>query len=427
MISLILYTVKPGDTIFNIADKFPVSRNKIIEDNNLTDPDYLIVGQALIIRNDAVHTIQPNESLNDIAETYGITLEDIINANPYLREYPNIFPLQTIMIAPPKSGPIITNGYTYPTDDPAIVSQALPSLTYLSIFSYTVNPDGTLNPIDDGTLIDAASQHQTAPKMVITNFDSEQGFSSSLAQAILNDEQLQNQLLQNVLSIMKEKSYVGLNIDFEYVYPEDREAYNQFLRKAAGLLHENGFILSTAVAPKYGIEQRGLLYEAHDYEAHGIYADNVILMTYEWGYLYGPPMPIAPIDQVKRILDYAVTVIPPSKILMGIPNYAYDWTLPYVPGRPARVLSNPEAVELARATGAEIQYDKKAESPYFYYYDSEGAQHVVWFEDARSIRAKLLLVNHYNLGGVSYWTVGKPFPQNWVVLNTMFDITKTQS
>lgn len=421
---LIIYTVKSGDTLYDIAEKYPVSREKIIEDNNLTDPDSLIIGQTLIINNDAVHTIQPNETLSDIAKTYGITLEDIINANPYLKEYPTIFPMQTLMIAPPKSGPIITNGYSYPTDDPVIVSQALPSLTYLSVFSYTVNSDGSLNPIEDSTLIAAAYENQTAPKMVITNLDMEQGFSSSLAQTILNNEQIQDLLLQNVLSVLKEKGYVGLDVDFEYVYPEDREAYNQFLRKTAALLHENGLMLSTAVAPKYGIDQRGLLYEAHDYEAHGIYADNVIIMTYEWGYLYGPPMPIAPIDQVRRILDYAVTVIPRSKILMGIPNYAYDWTLPFVPGRAARVLNNPQAVELAKTTGAEIQYDKKTESPYFYYYDSNGAQHVVWFEDPRSIQAKLLLVNQYNLGGVSYWTAGQPFLQNWVVLNSLFDVAK---
>lgn len=427
MTVLILYTVSPGDSLHHISSKFPVSRKRIIEDNQLADPDSLIVGQTLILNNSAVHTIQPNETLSDIAATYGVSVGDIINANPYLKDYPEFFPLQTIVISPPRSGPIITNGYTYPNADPDIVTEALPSLTYLSIFSYTVNPDGSLQPIDDEALIEAAREHQTAPKMVITNIENQGGFSSSLAHTILTNWQVQHNLLENALQIMKEKGYTGLDVDFEYIYPDDREAYNRFLRYASSMLHDNGYLLSTAVAPKTGIDQRGLLYEAHDYEAHGIYADFVIIMTYEWGYLYGPPQAIAPINQVKRVLDYAVTVIPSNKILMGIPNYAYDWTLPFVQGRPARILSNPEAIELARTTGAEIQFDHTAESPFFYYYDSSGAQHVVWFEDPRSIRAKLFLVNRYQLGGVSYWTVGKSFLQNWVVLNKLYDIYKEQT
>ena len=53
-------------------------------------------------------------------------------------------------------------------------------------------------------------------------------------------------------------------------------------------------------------------------------------MTYEWGYLFGPPMATAPVNMVRQVLDYGVTTIDPNKILMGIPNYAYDWSLPFI-------------------------------------------------------------------------------------------------
>ena len=40
-------------------------------------------------------------------------------------------------------------------------------------------------------------------------------------------------------------------------------------------------------------------------------------MTYEWGYSGGPAMAVSPIDQVRRVLEYAITEIPPNKIMMG--------------------------------------------------------------------------------------------------------------
>jgi spore germination protein len=147
-------------------------------------------------------------------------------------------------------------------------------------------------------------------------------------------------------------------------------------------------------------------------------------MTYEWGYTFGPPLAVAPINEIRKVLNYAVTAIPRDKILMGIPNYGYDWTLPYVEGSRAATVTNTGAVDLAVREKAAIQYNDVSKAPYFNYYDDAKKQHVVWFEDARSIEAKLELVDEYDLGGVSYWTINRYFPQNWLVLSSMYDIAK---
>ena len=147
-------------------------------------------------------------------------------------------------------------------------------------------------------------------------------------------------------------------------------------------------------------------------------------MTYEWGYTYGPPRAVSPINEVKKVLDYAVSVIPSEKILMGMPNYGYDWRLPYQPGTAARNISNAGAVALAKKYGAEIQYDEKSQAPFFNYYDENGNEHVVWFDDARSTEARLKLVDEYNLGGVSYWTISPYFPQNWLVSRSLYNTVK---
>jgi spore germination protein len=223
---------------------------------------------------------------------------------------------------------------------------------------------------------------------------------------------------------MRQKGYYGLNIDFENVYPQDRELYNQFLQRAVNLLHPAGYFVSTALAPKISADQKGLLYEAHDYQAHGQIVDFVVLMTYEWGYRLGPPQAISPLNQIRRVLDYAVTAIPRYKILMGFQIYARDWILPHVQGTQAETFSQQEAIHRAIQHGAAIQYDPVAQSPFFRYTDSQGKTHEVWFEDARSAQAKFDTVKDYDLRGISYWTLGYPYPQNWLLLNDNFSIRK---
>ena len=180
----------------------------------------------------------------------------------------------------------------------------------------------------------------------------------------------------------------------------------------------------TALAPKSSDSQQGLLYSAHDYAAHGQIADYTVLMTYEWGYTYGPPMAVAPLPQVRRVLSYALERIPQQKILLGVPNYGYDWTLPFRQGRAARVLSNTGAVALAGREKVAIGYDTTAQSPYFRYRDDDGALHEVWFEDARSLRAKYALVEEYGLAGVSWWNLNRLFLTNFLVLESMFPVEK---
>ena len=108
---------------------------------------------------------------------------------------------------------------------------------------------------------------------------------------------------------------------------------------------------------------------------------------------------------------------------MGIPTYGYDWTLPYVKGGAGAPSVSPvEAVNLARRYGADILYDETAQSPWFRYTDDDGRLHEVWFEDARSISAKLALANQSGLYGIGYWNSMRDFPQNWVILNAEYDI-----
>lgn len=423
---MVIHVVRQGDSVYNIARRYGVSPATITEANRLSNPSQLAVGQALVIPGDfSTYTVSAGESLYTIAQNYGIPLNTLIAANPGIN--PTRLQIgQTISIpgASEPLGTISVNGYAFPNINMDVLRSTLPYLTYLSIFSYQVRPDGTFADINDTPLIQTARSAGVAPLMVITNIEEGASFSSELARAIFDNPEAQENLIDNVVNTLQRKNYFGLDVDFEYIYSEDREKYNDFMRALSARLRPLGFSLSVALAPKLSADQPGLLYEAHDYPVMGALVDNVILMTYEWGYTYGPAMAVSPIDQVGRVLNYAVTAIPSEKILMGIPNYGYDWTLPFVRGSAARTLSNTAAVEQAFRVGAEIQYDTTAQAPFYNYYDAQGRRHEVWFEDARSIQAKLRLVDAYNLGGVSYWTINRFFPQNWLVLDSMYNVRK---
>ncbi|MED4902776.1 glycosyl hydrolase family 18 protein, partial [Weizmannia sp. CD-2023] len=200
--------------------------------------------------------------------------------------------------------------------------------------------------------------------------------------------------------------------------------YTAFLRRVARRFRPEGLLVSTALAPKISGTQPGLLYAAHDSGAHGAIVDFVILMTYEWGWAGGRPRAIAPIPEVRRVVDYAVTVIPRNKIMMGAPLYGRDWRIPWRAGTTARTISPHEALSLAARYGADIRYHPTDQAPYFRYTDASGQQHEVWFEDARSMRAKINLLNEYGLRGISYWVLGNPFPENWVVQQALIQARK---
>ncbi len=425
---MIIHVVQPGDTIYSIASQYNTSPQKIIIDNELENPNELVPGQTLVILiPEITHVVQPGETLAQIARNYNTTTVELLQLNPFIDFADEIMPGDQITISnsEEKRGPISVLGYAYPNIDRDVLMKTLPYMTYLTLFTYGITEEGELIGIEDEELIKMARDFGVAPLMLISTLTEEGTFSNELAHVILNDPVVQNNLIENILQTLREKNYYGLDVDFEYVLPEDEEAFINFIQKLNDRLSPEGYEVFTALAPKTSADQPGLLYEAHNYPRIGEASDDVLLMTYEWGYTYGPPMAVSPIDKVREVLDYAVTEIPRDKIYMGIPNYGYDFTLPYVEGESrAESVSNVGAVDLAARVGATIQYDEASQAPYFIYYDNEGKQHRVWFEDARSILAKLNLFNEYGFEGVGYWNIMRYFPQNWLLVSNLYDIAK---
>lgn len=422
-----IYTVKQGDTIEKIAQENGVSSEQILNTNFPPDPDNLAVGQKIVILvPDVQYTVQEGDTLNSIAEKFSTTVIEILQKNPSIKNA-QIYTGQNLVIEYKNGGDkkfIAVNGYTYPNIDRELLLRTLPYLTFLTIFTYGFTEEGMLIPPDDTEIIKTAKDFGVAPVMLISTLTDKGTFSNMLAKVLLEDNTLQQILIDNIIAVMKEKGYMALDIDFEFLPVENRDSYVAFVANLTKQLNDNGFLSLVALAPKTSVNQPGLLYEAHDYRGLGEAANLALLMTYEWGYTYGPPMAVAPIDKVEEVVRFGVSQINPQKILMGIPLYGYNWTLPYAKGNPgAKSLSPQQALEIASKNNAVIEYDAIAQAPYFYYTENN-AQHVVWFEDADSIRAKFALIEKYNLAGTSYWNITKDFPQNWLVLISVFKPVK---
>lgn len=371
-----IYVVKNNDTIDIISNLTGVPAQTIAYDNQIEYPYALAIGQALYIRS-------PEENLREI----------------------------------------YVNGYAYPFINREVLDETLKYLSYLSVFSYGFTGGGNLipPPLDDTWMINLALGQAVKPILTLTPFDVDGKFNNRLINTLINNSTAVDILISELLETLENKGFGGVDIDFEFILAEDRDTFTGFVAKVSENLNRYGYEVSVALAPKTSADQKGLLYEGKDYGGIGSVANSVLLMTYEWGYKYGPPLAVAPINQVRRVVEYAVTEIPVSKINLGIPNYAYDWPLPFERGvTVAETIGNIQAVNRAVQYGAQIMFDEVAKSPY-YTYTLNGTEHVVWFEDVRSIREKFSLINEFNLRGAGYWEIMRLFRGNWLLLENIFD------
>jgi len=314
-----IYVVRQGDTLFTISRSFGVAMGRLIADNGIADPSQLVVGQALVIRRpQRVYTVRSGDTLSSVSRQTGVSVRQLRRNNPTLEGGSSIWPGQTLVLAyeDAPTDPLTVNAYAYPFIDKGLLQRTLPFLSYLTPFTYGITEQGGLVVPDDEPLIRAAHAAGTAALMHLSTLTQDGGFSNDLAHLVLTDGDVQDALVGNVLDTLSKKDYQGLDVDFEYVFPQDGPAYAAFIARLRRALAPLGLPVIVALAPKTSAQQRGLLYEAHDYAALGAAADQVFLMTYVWYQLAHSP---SIIDGYKplaaRISDGICTFLPGFLIL----------------------------------------------------------------------------------------------------------------
>lgn len=374
-----------------------------------------------------IYIVKPGDALDQIAVSYGTTPEDL----SYINQIPYPYQLavgQALLVPAAVSRntgrSAVANGYAYPFISPWVLRQTLPYLSALLVFSYGFTVEGELLPptLSDDWMLETAAEFGRASVLTLTPLGPDGRFNNNLIHEMLQNEESRERLMEELLAEMQGRGFSGVDVDFEYILAEDRDLFTNFVAELRNRLNAEGYRVSVALAPKTSADQPGLLYEGKDYRGLGEAADEVLLMTYEWGYTYGPPMAVAPLNKVRQVVEYALTEIPAEKILLGVPNYGYDWILPFVQGESRAVtIGHVEAVQIAIANDVAIQYDETAQSPFFRY-ERDGVTHEVWFEDVRSMERKYDLIREYGLRGMGVWQIMRLFRAMWLLYEDMYEI-----
>lgn len=366
-----------------------------------------------------LHIVKRDETLSSIARLHGTTAAALSVANQ-LGDASKLAVGQALL-APPYGAPgrgVLVCGCAQPGIGDAALYGAMPYLTYLTPAAYRPRRDGSLAEPADGALIRLAYASDVAPLLLLRNQKDGGGPDGALAHTLLTEEAAQAALIGNLAALLREKSYMGLQVDFEALQEADGPAYTAFLARLKERLAPGGYLLCAALRPQAGAGPK-----AADYAAVGTVCDLVVLKTYGQA-LAGPPQAPAPIGWVKEGLACAAAAIPGRKLLLGLANHGYNWAAPFDTERPPRLVPLAEAPRLACDNFADIRYDEEAQAPHFQYYDSNGTEHVVWFDDPRSLLARLKLVEDYGLGGVAYWNVDRLYRPGFLALAGLYQSEK---
>lgn len=339
-----IHVIKSNESLTTIARTYHTTVQDIVEANELPNPNNLVIGQSIVIPIIGhFYFVQSGDSLYSIGRKFGVSPQQLASVNRININQPLNVGFRLYIPQGTKRNAEF-NAYVEPrgtTVAPVLESSAretAPYLTYLAPFSFQARRDGTLKEPLLNNFPAIARANRNVLMMVINNQENDQ-FSDELGRILLNDIAIQDRFLNNIVATAKKYGFRDIHFDFEFLRPADREAYNNFLRKAKQRFSREGWFMSTALAPKTSATQKGKWYEGHDYRAHGEISDFVVIMTYEWGYSGGPAMAVSPIEQVRKVLEYAITEMPSNKILMGQNLYGYDWTLPFVQGTVAKAVS----------------------------------------------------------------------------------------
>ncbi|MEH7086750.1 glycosyl hydrolase family 18 protein [Neobacillus drentensis] len=415
----VIHEVKPGDSLTKISKQYKIDEEGLAKLNGLAKNTQLVLGQAMMIPG-STYIVQQGDSIWEIANRHAISEITLMRQNHLKSRV--IVPGQKLSIPRPPKMNIWTGTYFVPKDKNSnawMLNNYKKTLTSIFVFEYRSDEQGNIIETPENQAHKIAWKENLPPFATLTNL-SEKGFDPNLTNRLISTTWLRQKFVNNIYSLLDSHDYKGVVIDFEQVKTKDRANLNQFIKELASKLHPAGMEVMMAVPPKEGAQMPS--YSAgYDYRTLGKYLDRMFLMTYDWHWPGGPSGPIAPIDRVKATLDYAVSVVDKSRLMLGIPQYAYDWVIG-TNKRSGSAYSTQHAIDLYTGYQSPVHYNESAAAPWFRYVDNKGNLHEVWFEDPRSLLVKFRLVRQYGLAGMGCWHLGLTMPQTEKMLLEEFNV-----
>ncbi|MEJ8305628.1 glycosyl hydrolase family 18 protein [Saccharibacillus sacchari] len=312
-----------------------------------------------------------------------------------------------------KIGPIVLGYYTDQSD----ASLKLYPNRFNMLATDTLNTDGQGNLVGftPHKALDAADRYGMDAYALVSNYG-EKGWDGEIAHRVLNEPAAKIRLIRNMLDTVRANDYVGINIDFEEVRPEDREALSRFVRDTAKEMRKLGKKTMVSVPAKTEDDPENGWSGAFDYEAIGRYGDLVQVMTYDEHGIWGEPGSAAGLSWIDASLKFAVSEVDPSKLLAGVPAYGNDWNLSDPSDESGAMLAWKNVRTLIRGLDKTGTRDAKSKSMTLRYTAENGDKHVLWYEDEYSIKLKARLVGKYGLAGISVYALGMEDQAFWTAL-----------
>jgi spore germination protein YaaH len=263
-----------------------------------------------------------------------------------------------------------------------------------------------------------AREKRVAVVPLVTN----RGFNQPLMHTVLDSSESRARAIRYLIYYALRDGFRGFQFDYEDIHYSYRDKFSTFFREAAREFHRNRLELSIAVVGRYddtrnsnspgGYDNWSGVY---DYADIGKHADFVSVMAYAEHGATADPGPVAGLPWVTRISEYSARTIGARKVSLGVPFYGMRWEAadPTVPpgrkwrGRSARY---PEAAEEMKRS--ELRWDETEASPHLSF-DTNGRETELWFENVRSLQAKLALARRMRFHGISAWVMGQEDPGFW--------------
>ncbi len=299
---------------------------------------------------------------------------------------------------------------TYSANSLTSLKANIAGLTHVSPYYYSLKTDGT---------IDTRNEQPTTTAFLRANGVKIVPMISTSAQhaafrALLDTAEERDRLVSAIVGLVTDKGYDGIQIDFEGLDPTDRALLTDFMRRLHERLAPRGKLTTMAVAAKASDVQTGWG-GVYDYAALAPHVDLVVLMAYDYHYQNGKvPGAIAPVGWVRAVAQFGAREFGAGKTLLGMPLYGMDWNT--AKGPPARTLRMADGPALAARPGATSGYSVVDDASWVRYTDEAGDAHEGWYEDERSVAAKLQVVTELGLAGFAAWRLGQENDAAWAAI-----------
>ncbi|MEW9121679.1 MAG: glycosyl hydrolase family 18 protein [Thermotaleaceae bacterium] len=253
-----------------------------------------------------------------------------------------------------------------------------------------------------------------------------EGKEAGILTYLLSNEENQEALIEQIIDALEAaeegmpNSFDGVVIDFEGLMNREnnQEAFTKFLKQLKLRLGEKSKEMMVCVQP---VRRDGVAYfDGYNYREIGEAADKVILMAHDYSpkslneqdiALYNGYFPMAPIDKVYDAVAYAVGQggVPREKLILQISLNKEKWIVkdgkPYQPK--STYVTYQDIAEILQSNIQELRkFDQKSQSPYIRYTEESGLENIIWYEDAKSVEAKIQLAKYFGLEGISIWRLG---------------------